>query len=118
MIKLSTLFAINRASFVFCLISLFCFLQYIRRKKTTLLCFAIGSFIFTVLSITIFLGQKGYNLISLVIIGIICVALSYKELNQLDKEGKTIAHLFDFDKYDYLLAALLCVVWLFIKYTL
>lgn len=115
MTKWSILFTNNRFSFVLGLFCIFFFVQYLRKRKLTLLCLAVGSFVYIILSFTIFFGHKGYNLISLSTLGILVVIGSYKELMQLEKEGKTVAHLLNFDFYDYIFAIALLMAWLLIK---
>lgn len=75
----------------------------------------VGLFIYVILSVTIFLGEKGYNLISLSILGILVVIASSKELIQMEKEGKTVAYLFGFDLYDYMIAGVLFIAWIIIS---
>jgi hypothetical protein len=55
-------------------------------------------------------------MISFVVIAVIALAASIKELTQAEKNGQSAAQFFSFDKYDALVGIVLYAVWSAVKY--
>lgn len=88
---------------------------YIRKKKRTFLYFSILFFIYLILTFYYFPVGNGYNLILFVILAIIALVASYKELEEAEKEGKSAAQFLNLDKWDIFLGIILYMIYTTIK---
>jgi len=88
---------------------------FIRKKKRTFLYFSILFFIYSLLTFYYFPVGNGYNLILFVILSIIALVASWKEVELADKEGKSAAQFLNLDKWDIFLGVILYMVWTTIK---